>query len=118
MTIDLATFKPDSAEEFFEGILANVLSVVKTSIQEIKKEISTHLQSVAKKAWLTQVGLRNGAISREHADIALHTQELALSNILLLSEFMTYELVQDVMDAVFSVISAAIKNLTGIELKF
>ncbi|SIP94616.1 hypothetical protein SAMN05880590_101366 [Rhizobium sp. RU35A] len=117
-SIDLSTFKPKTADELFSGILANIVSVLKNNVEEIKKEISVHLQSLAKKAWLTQLGLAKGTITRENADIAIHTQELALSNVLLLVEFMTYELVQDVIDAAFSVVSAAIKNLTGIELKF
>ena len=41
-----------------------------------------------------------------------------MNNILLLADFMTYKLAQDALDAVFAVVVAAIKNLTGIPLKF
>lgn len=116
--LDLTTFKPESAEDLFKGILKEISSVLIANYKEVKNEISIHLQSVAKKAWLTQVGLQQGTISREHADIAIHTQELALSSIVLYSAFMAYDTAQRVLNAVFSVITSAIRNLTGIQLSF
>ncbi|WP_081159365.1 hypothetical protein [Ensifer aridi] len=116
--IDLATFKPESASDLLTGMLKQIASIVLGNFNEIKKELSVHLKSLAQKAWMTQVGLATGAISRENADVAIHTQELALSNVVLYSEFMVYDTAQKVLSAVFSVIGAAIKNLTGVELNF
>lgn len=115
---DLANFRPNSAKDLLDEILAQLQSVLLDRFASFKKEMSVHLQSLAKKAWLTKVGLQNGTISQADADIGLHTQELAFNNIVLYSELLAYELAQAVLDTVFGVIVAAIKNLTGVELNF
>lgn len=115
---NLDTFKPQSADELLQGILGQLGAVVITDFAAFKKEIEGHLAVLAKKAWKTQLDLAQGALSQADADLALHTQELLLANILAESEFLTYVLAQDVRDGVFKVISAAIKNLTGVQLNF
>ncbi|MDZ4363074.1 hypothetical protein [Brevundimonas sp.] len=116
--VDLSVFKPNDADELFDAIWTQITGVVIDDLQSFKKEIEPMLRSIATKAVRTAGMLAAGQISREDADLALHTQELALSSVLLYSAFMTYVLAQGVLDAVFTVISAAIKNLTGIELSF
>lgn len=116
--VDLSTFKPADAEELGDAILAQVGLVVTSSLKEFKAEIEPIVRSIAQKGFKTAELLAAGHISREDADLALHTQELALANVVLYSQFMTYVLAQDVRDAVFKVIVAAINNLTGVELAF
>ncbi|MBB4405400.1 MULTISPECIES: hypothetical protein [Agrobacterium tumefaciens complex] len=116
--LDLDKFEPKDASELYKGILQQVSAVLISHFNEVKNEIAVHIKSIAQKAWLTQAGLKNGTISREHADMAMHTQELALSSVLLYSEFLVYDTVQTVLNAVFGVIGAAIRNLTGFDLAF
>lgn len=98
--LDLDKFEPKDASELYKGILQQVSAVLISHFNEVKNEIAVHIKSIAQKAWLTQAGLKSGTISREHADMAMHTQELALSSVLLYSEFLVYDTVQTVLNAV------------------
>ena len=116
--MDLTTFKPNTSDELLQGILGQVAGVVGADLNKFKDTCGAQLQSLATTAWNTQISLAKGEVTQADADIAMHTQELFLNNILLQADFMTYKLAQDALDAVFAVVVAAIKNLTGIPLKF
>lgn len=116
--IDLNKFEPSNESDLLKGIFSEITVAVQASVADWKKEISVYIQSIAKKAWLTLIALRDGTITKENADLAIHTQELALNNVLLLSSFAPYDIAQKVLNAVFSTISAAIKNITGVQLQF
>ena len=115
---DLSDFRPKNANELFDKILEEIGAKVGGDFTSFQSEVKSHLKSVAQKAWKVKIGLEKGTISPPDADLALHTQELALNNILLYVELMPYVLAQDVLETVFAVIAAAIKNLTGVPLKF
>ena len=116
--IDLTTFAPNSAEELFDGVMSEVAKVLIDNFNKFKRDVAVYLKSVSQKVWDTQAKLASGVISAADADIAVQTQELALSNIVLYAPFMTYVTAQNVLDIVFKVIGAAVRNLTGIDLNF
>ena len=116
--VNLAEFKPNSAGELFDGVLSHVLPVLADNWERAQEDVEPALKSIAISAFNTQRRLKIGEINQDKADALLHIQELALSNTLLYAEFLTYVLRQEIVDAVFKVITAAIKNWTGVDLNF
>lgn len=115
---NLATFHPHSAEEFFDGLVTHVASTAVNAWNDAQQEIEPHLKLLSKRAFRTTQMLAAGQITQADADFIMHGQELYLSNVLIYSEFLTYWLAQQVLDAVFAVVKAAFKNVTGFDLDF
>lgn len=115
---EVAAFKPADAEELALKIWGEIAKVVTKDLNKFRKEVEPAVLSLSKKAVTTAQLLAAGKISREDADLALHTQELALSSVVLYSAFMAYDLAQSVLETVMAVAAAAIEGLTGIRLSF
>ncbi len=118
MPVDLDTFKPESAEDFASAIVQVVVGEVKDLWNEAKDTLLSHITALATAVAKTQERLISGVFSEADADYAIHQQELYFNNILLLSEFLPYVLAQRILNGVFTLINAAIKNVTGIDLGF
>ena len=116
--VDLTTFKPENARDLLDAIFGEVSSVVTSSFKSFKQEVGAILSSIAHKAMMVARLLADDQITLADADFALHTQEVALSSVLLYSQFITYAIAEDVRAAVFKVVVAAVKNLTGFSLNF
>jgi fructose-specific component phosphotransferase system IIB-like protein len=115
---DLTTFKPNSSNELFQGILGQVIGILGADWAKAEAELKADLHLLAQRAFQTQSLLAGGKISVTEADRELHFQEVFLNSALAHFEFMAYVTAQNVLDGVFGVIRAAIKNWTGIELNF
>jgi hypothetical protein len=115
---DLGTFKPNSPDELFQGILGEAISILGADWAKAEAELKSDLQLLAQRAFQTQTLLAGGRISVTEADRELHFQEVFLNSALAHFEFMAYVTAQNVLDGVFGVIQAAIKNWTGIDLNF
>lgn len=118
--LDLTTFKPTSASQLGAGILTQLGTVLGTDLNQFKTTCGDQVAAVASAAWNLQTGLAAvpPTITQAQADVALHTQELALNNVILEANFMAYDLAQQALDTVLAVVTAAIRNLTGVALKF
>jgi hypothetical protein len=116
--LDLDTFKPQSAGELADGIIGELVGVLGQSWQQASSEVEADLEAYATACYRTLERLGKGQISQEKADVLLHMQELFLNNIFLNVEFWTYVIAQRALDAVVSVVRAAVKNVTGIPLNF
>jgi hypothetical protein len=117
-TVDLTTFKPENAGDLLDAIFGEVATIVTSNFKSFKQEVSGIVTSIAHKAMMVARLLADGQISLADADFALHTQEVALSSVLLYSRFIAYDIAEDVRSAVFKVVVAAIRNLTGISFNF
>jgi hypothetical protein len=115
---DLATFKPSNPDELFQGILGQVIGILGADWIKAEAELKLDLQLLARRAFQTETLLAGGKISVTEADRELHFQEVFLNSTLANFEFMAYVTAQNVLNGVFGVIQAAIKNWTGIDLNF
>lgn len=115
---EVEAFKPATAEELAVRIWAEIAKVVTKDLQKFRKEVEPAVLSLSRKAVTTAQLLATGKISRQDADLALHTQELALSSLVLYSAFLPYDLAQGVLETVMAVAAAAIEGLTGVRLNF
>lgn len=116
--VDLDSFQPRSAGELFDGIVSHAVPIIGSMWSQARDELEIHFSTLAQNSFQTMKRLAEGRITREKADALLHMQELYLNNILLYSEFLVYDMAQAVLDAVFSVVKAAVRNWTGIMLNF
>ncbi len=116
--IDLESFHPANASELLDGMLANAMSTALDQGAKLKKAIEADLKALSMAAFRTQARLAAGEIDQSDADFLIHMQELNLNSILLKLQFLTYALAQAVLDAVFGLIRAAVRNLTGFDLNF
>jgi hypothetical protein len=116
--VDLKTFKPNTPKDLFDAIVSHVVPVLGDQVQKGLKELRSHIQAVSIQSFRTAKDLAEGKITQHDADYLLNMQEAYLNNILRLAGFLPYVLAQAVLDTVIKVISAAVKNWTGIELKF
>jgi hypothetical protein len=116
--IDLDSFSPGSASELLDGILSTAVSTALDQGAKLKATITADLKALSIAAFGTQARLATGEIDQSEADFLLHMQELNLNSILLKLQFLTYALAQAVLDAVFGLIRAAVRNLTGFDLNF
>lgn len=117
-TVDLTTFRPENAGDLLDAILGEVSTVVVSDFKSFKQEAGAILSSIAHKTMMVARLLAEDRITLADADFALHTQEVALSSVLLYSQFITYAIAEDVRAAVFKVVVAAVRNLTGFSLSF
>lgn len=116
--VNLETFKPNSAGELVEGIIGELAGVLGNSWTEARSEVEADIEAYAASSYRTLERLVEGQISQEKADLLLHMQELFLNQIFLNVEFWTYVIAQRALDAVTAVVTAAIRNWTGISLNF
>jgi hypothetical protein len=57
-------------------------------------------------------------LTRQQADLTLHLLEYNLNSALAEFKFLVYNAAQKILSAVFDLIKAAIKNITGVSLLF
>lgn len=116
--IVLETFRPGDAGELAGGIVSHLADLLGNRLQRFEQEFAGYVADLAKASMALALLVSDGSYDRRQVDIALHTQELLVSNALLRAEFLTYELAQSVLETIFKVVAAAIKNLTGLAIKF
>ena len=114
--VDLASFRPGSPGELLDGIVSHVAPVLGAHWAQAKGEIAGHLETLAAKAHSTQSRLLAGEITPDDAQFLFESQAIYLENILRLARFTVYVAAQAVVDAVFAVVGAAIRNVTGFDL--
>lgn len=114
--VDLATFRPGSAGDLFDGIVSHVAPVLGREWARSQGEISGHLQRLADAAYDTKQKLLAGEIGPDDAAFLFEMQADNLRNVLRLAEFSVYVTAQAVLDSAFAVVGAAIRNLTGVSL--
>lgn len=107
-------FKPSSAKEMAQGFIDRVKELIGSEWKKIKDELSAYLTNMSKIIFQTSAGIESGQIPRAHADLAIHAQEVAFNQYLMMQSFLAYELASKVVDAVFDLAVTAIRNLTGI----
>lgn len=111
----LADFNASSVDELFDEIVQQVKGVAGKWYNSNKDVVSGYLKSLAEAAFQTQTSLKAGRIDKEVADQALRMQQSALRQTIRYTEFMTFVLAQQVVDAAFKVIATAVKNATNID---
>lgn len=116
--VDLATFKPGGVDDLAKGILAQLASLLSGKFQDFKQEFGGYVEDVSRAAIAVASLLAEGIYDKRQADLALHAQELLISSAILRAEFLTYELAQSVLETIFGVLRSAIRNLTGVDLRF
>lgn len=116
--VSLDDFKPDTAKELAEGIFKYLALEIGKEWSSIRKQITQHVKAVSVRAMETKSLLAAGRITPAQADFELHGQEYYLNNIILLSTMIPYVLAQKVLNGIFKVINAAIKNWTGVDLMY
>lgn len=115
--VDLKTFKPGSADELLKGVLGHVAGLLQEKLKQFEKEMVTYLGDLTKASIALAKLINDGTYGARQADLALHSQELLVNNALLRAEFLTYDVAQSILETIFKVIGAAVKNLTGLQLK-
>ena len=114
--VDLAAFRPGSPGELLDGIVSHVVPLLGAHWVQAKGEIVGHLEALAAKAHSTQSRLLAGEITPDDARFLFESQAIYLENILRLAQFTVFVAAQAVVDAVFGVVGAAIRNVTGFDL--
>jgi hypothetical protein len=114
--VDLASFRPGSPGELLDGIVSHVAPVLGAHWSQARGEIAGHLETLAAKAHSTQARLLAGEITPGDAQFLFESQAIYLENILRLAEFTVFVAAQAVVDAVFAVVGAAVRNVTGFDL--
>lgn len=116
--LDLENFRPASSGELLDGIAKNAAIAAADAWKSLRDAIVADLQALSENAFQTQMRLSRKSITQGEADFLVHMQELYFHQVLLHTKFLSYVAAQAVLDAVFGVIAAAIKNVTGVTIKF
>lgn len=114
--VDLAAFRPGSPGELLDGIVSHVAPLLGAHWARAKAEITGHLQQAADRAHSTQQRLLAGEIPPDEAQFLFEMQARNLRQVLRLAQFSVFVAAQAVVDAVFAVVGAAIRNVTGFDL--
>ncbi|MDM9618828.1 hypothetical protein A6U87_16135 [Rhizobium sp. AC44/96] len=116
--VDLATFAPKSAQELGEGLLTVAAAKAKEQWDKIRQEMTAQLSFIAQMTTKVIAQLAAKEITAQRADVTLHLLEYNLNSALAEFKFLVYNAAQKILSAVFDLIKAAVKNLTGISLLF
>jgi hypothetical protein len=116
MPFDLEAFTPTTADELFRGVVAALAERLGAEWRRVRGDVTAALRNLSIVAARTQRRLAEGRIGRAEADLILHSQELAMNQILLQAAFSTFELAQAALDTIFQVIAAAINNTVGVRV--
>ena len=118
MAVDLDTFRPNSIGEFADGILGQVVGILGAKFDKFKTEMAGYMADLGKATLTTAKLLSDHTYTIKDADLAVHSQELFMNNVLLRAEFLAYELAQSILETIFKVVKAVIRNFTGVTLDF
>ena len=116
--VDLSTFKPTGVGDLASGIFSQLAGLLVGKFERFRQEYLSYVEDVSRATIAVANQLKDGLYDVRQADLALHAQELLISNAILRAEFLTYELAQSVLETIFTVLRAAIRNLTGVDLRF
>ncbi|KQV81751.1 hypothetical protein [Rhizobium sp. Root1220] len=116
--VDLSTFAPQSAEELGEGLLTVAAVKAKEHWDSIRQEMTAQLTFIAQMTAKVIAQLAAKKITAQQADVTLHLLEYNLNSALAEFKFLVYNAAQKILSAVFDLIKAAVKNLTGVSLLF
>jgi hypothetical protein len=116
MPVDLQAFTPTNADELFRGLVAALAERLGAEWRRVRGDVTAALRNLSIVAARTQRRLAEGRIGRAEADLILHSQELAMNQILLQAAFSTFELAQVALDTIFEVIAGAIRNTVGVQV--
>jgi hypothetical protein len=86
--------------------------------KDIKDDLTAHLTLIAQQTLSTKEKLIAGDITANEADHTFSLLQLNLNAVLLEAQTVPYIVGQKVLDGVFAVVTAVIKNYTGIALNF
>jgi hypothetical protein len=114
--VDLAAFRPGSPGELLDGIVSHVAPLLGAHWAGAQAEIGEHLRRAADRAHSTQQRLLAGEIPLEEAQFLFNSQARYLRQVLRLAQFNVFVAAQAVVDAVFAVVGAAVRNVTGFDL--
>jgi hypothetical protein len=115
---DLATYKPATADDLAKGLGQVALTAAAGSWNAIKTDVLAHLTLIATLTLSTKDKLAAGSISEKDADHTLSLLQLNLNSTVLEADMVPYVVGQKVLNAVFAVVAAVVKNYTGIALNF
>jgi hypothetical protein len=118
MAIDPTTFKPESADDLLSGALEVAIAAAGKSWKEMKSTVEEHLTFIAKTTFTTTRQLEAREITTKQADHTFHLLELNFNSTLLLIEIIPFVVAQAVLNAVFGLLNAVVKNYTGIDFGF
>jgi hypothetical protein len=115
---DLATYKPESVDELLGDLLEVAAAEAAKTWKNIQADITDHLQFIAKMGIKTSAALLDKTITQREADHTFMLLRLNLNSALLHADILPYAVGQNVLNGVFGVLRAAVRNLTGIDLNF
>jgi hypothetical protein len=116
--MDMSKFAPGSAEELYRAMVEVAAAEAKDQWRCIEDEVNYQLMMIAQETTGIIAQLAAGEIAETDADLTLHFLEVDLNSALAEFRFLAYDAAQKILSAVFSVIKAALKNLTGVDLMF
>lgn len=116
MDEDLSGFKPDKAGELFRKI-ASVGSAAAGEIWEnVKDEVQSQLELISRISLQVAESLAKGEVTEQQAKHTLHLLELNLQATMLLIEILPFTIAEAILNAIFKVVSAVVKNHTGVDI--
>jgi len=118
MALDLTTFKPETVGQLFDGLVSEVSGILGTEWSSAEADVKTYLDNIAHAAFNTTAQLAAGRLTQDQAKMQFKLQELGLKQVLLYSQLLGAVAAQKVVNGVFAVIIAAVKNVTGIDINW
>ena len=115
---NLATYKPSSVDDLLKGLVSTAITAAGNAWNKVKDDITAHLSLIAQQTISTKGKLLSGEITDKEADHTFSLLEINLNSALLEAVVLPYIVAQKLLDAVFSVVVAVIKNYTGLSLNF
>ena len=116
MSLDLSTFNPQNAKELAEAITGEISTMGKKWWDTNKADVEGYVRSLAEASVQTGSALAEGRIKQDQARMIFQMQKTAYQNTLHYTKYMTLVLGQKVLDKTFEIISAVIRNKTGLNL--
>lgn len=116
MGIDLSTFDPKSVGSLAKAIEGEVSKMGETWWKSNAGAVEGYIHDLAQAATDTATSLAEGKMPQAEAEAILKMQKDAFETSIKFGEYMTLALAQDVVDEAGKLISAAIKNKTGISI--
>lgn len=112
--VDLRSITPEDVQDFFESLKDAITGVSTEWWDANKNTMAGYITSLSEAVVETTLALKQERISEETADQIYRMQQAAFRQTIRYTRFMTYVLAQKIVNAVFEIVAAAIKNYTGI----
>jgi hypothetical protein len=118
MADDLADFKPKNADDLLKKIVSAGSTAAGDTWKSIKNEVKAQFSLIAKISLETAISLEKKEITKKQANHTLHLLELNLESTMLLLEILPFAVADAVLNAVFKIINAVVKNYTGVDFGY